>query len=76
MKQDYQLFKSGIYENIYGDRFKLVGISFLNGYPAVDIIVTSTAWKSRCDKGIAGIAIEQFLDFAQGFTLIKKHKRK
>ena len=67
----YKEFRPGIYRNpLTGLRFKLVGISFLNGYAAVEVRPTSRGWAQK--GGTVGIGVESFLEFAEGFEPIKK----
>lgn len=77
MSQDYSniLFEPGIYhDDSTGNRFKLIGIGFLNGHAYVEIRPTSHYWVKR-GGGRCGIPVEDFLDFANGFERVQTVKQ-
>lgn len=77
MSQYYSdiLFEPGIYhDESTGNRFKLIGIGFLNSHAYVEIRPTSHYWVKR-GGGRCGIPVEDFLDFANGFERVQTVKQ-
>lgn len=73
-QKNLKTFRPGVYAHWSGNRFRLLGFSFLNGYPAADIMITSKEWKADCGGGEIGIAIENWLEFSEGFERVKSRK--